>query len=156
MRSSEIRFKSQGVQNCLLTRIKVSNLINSTARDVQRIDVFLSHVKEAKKKGKQVRMDGSVIKLVKPWLSATLMLSALLFLKRGPFALKHFWVLCEHTWLVASAAIIEPELVITHFTISHVTSKQQQSCHQRTHHAAVVQSRASGIFEATHCCFKSH
>jgi len=50
---------------------------------------------------------------------------------------------------------MDPELVITHFTIPSVTSKQQKSCHRNTYHADVAQSHVSRITEATHCFSQS-
>lgn len=148
MGNREMRFKSQALQNLPLTGIKASNLINSVARRGRwRLDaIFWPQVQKEEAEEKEEEDDdgdddeekgktrGKRLTVSLNWLAVTIrninaVCSA--FFKRVPFALNCSCILCEHTVPrpLASTAIMDLALVITHFTISDVTSKQQQPCH---------------------------
>lgn len=54
------------------------------------------------------------------------------------------------------AAITDPAKVITHLTISDVTSKQQQSCRRSARRVSAVQRQTSRITGAVHCFAAGH
>lgn len=76
--------------------------------------------------------------------------------KWTPFALNCSCVLCEHAVPrpLASTAIMDLALVITHFQISDVTSKQQQPCQQSTHYSPNTKPSLKDYWSHTlFCCW---
>lgn len=134
-----MRFKSQALQNLPLTGIKASNLINSVARRGRwrPVAICCASSTERKRRKRSRRRRRLTVSLNCPAVTiGNINAVCSAFLKRPPYSL---WAYSTYTQ--ASSAIMGLALVITRFTISDVTSKQQQPCHNSPYSSMALQYR---------------